>query len=1514
MADGYTKSRPFAGAVDELRFWNRSLSASFIASNMHRSFDSLSPAALRGMQASGLVAHYSFDEGSGSTVSTPLHPTPGHMGVGRPEEAPGWIPSPFPLVGSDQTVVGAYGRSIEITLHGAVPAAEDVSSATFVITELPTSGTLAAKATLDAASPTVLAPADLPFSLPPTADLVTYTPSASFVGTSTFTFSLATASRGSSAPVHVNAITSGDSRPVAGRAGSVHFGGDSAGPYIETTDWLISPNFAMETWLRTASPSNQAIISHHSTEAKNLFILGFYEQSIDVRLNSHEMQFFSDGMSNFQDFILGKTWHLAVSCALQAVPADTTICSVYMDGRELTDSPRVFEHDGHSVMETRRDTLPWSIGQEFDGGPKVSDVFNGDLDDVRIWNRTISGDEVRANLHGLQPDADRSGLLLDLHFDEDLASRNVGEPERLRRCKLEAIAFDKSMDIHCSDSRLQSDYVATVRNEPPQAGDAGLGTKTNGLLVPSLLPSSLPSPLHLFVEAGTTSTFSLNAADADADDQLSASLTPATSQNPHPPGLRMISATACEYDAPASTTATATATTSFSYFTSDTLKESVVGTAVIRVLQSGPSVVSFTAVSGVVPNNALSADDRIVLSFDEPTNQPAHLMVSFDPPDVVEIVEGSATWTSSYEYEFKIQHSNHSAAVVGETLINKLTLAVLEGTDENSLLLNSAKTSYFSTARSPPLDGSWTTLPPPGVSAIMLAIGGAILAFVVSVGAFIVTTERGKRIKREAQLLASHETTRREYNQQRISLTEDISALQNEVSSRRLQHAHQAEELEMMKKAVDDLSNEERRENELKEVLIPSSEVLTNRVIGKGGFGVVHLADFKGQKVAVKTLLEINDESLRRFRFECFLMKNLRHPNVVRLVGVVWELNMLACCLEYVENETLEFWLRKTCGKPANGGEDSAPSTRAYNGFRTKELYDESLYASKDPSNIEKVKSMIDMFAEECDDAGEASTCGWMFIKNPVAPNEPLEDGLVCFTRHVDQDPSSRIGGIASQQSAFSSIISAPPSWEECFARCEINATPEQVFQCHTMQANHGFGEAESKLNLGAFQTLEESTMGRTEYCTVDIFKQIGSAAGRASRELRYRGVYKALDGERRGECGGFLDAVESDNDDIKESGNGAMAFLASLGGRGELVRMNIRHGLLVVPKVGTDGAISVVYRATALDARTPVKSINEIRKKAIQRESIELTYGTLLSLKRCTERLLRGFVVSYQRSHLTWKGELARLALHCAQGVQYLHNERYFSSEKGEWQECIIHRDLKPENMLVTNDWTLKLTDFGEARATDLNSTMTSVGTPIFVAPEVMTGNNYDAKCDSYSFGVCLFAMIRLEPTITGAFLESLRKHMKRATRKGVGIAILNNRMINAGWRPVIPLAFKRSYPKLSKLIQNCWSNEPDERPDFEAIARLLGEDICEEVKRNKEPEIFVLSEEADEIYIKAEHDDGVVDEGDELNTERGTGYVRVEAHQTLMAAVHEELRVAKAQLKLLEEKKKRGCGETEQ
>ena len=44
-------------------------------------------------------------------------------------------------------------------------------------------------------------------------------------------------------------------------------------------------------------------------------------------------------------------------------------------------------------------------------------------------------------------------------------------------------------------------------------------------------------------------------------------------------------------------------------------------------------------------------------------------------------------------------------------------------------------------------------------------------------------------------------------------------------------------------------------------------------------------------------------------------MMKLRHPNVVKLVGVCWDEGLLACCLEFVENGTLEDWLRKTTWK-----------------------------------------------------------------------------------------------------------------------------------------------------------------------------------------------------------------------------------------------------------------------------------------------------------------------------------------------------------------------------------------------------------------------------------------------------------------------------------------------------------------------------------------------------------------------------------------------------------------------
>jgi len=186
-----------------------------------------------------------------------------------------------------------------------------------------------------------------------------------------------------------------------------------------------------------------------------------------------------------------------------------------------------------------------------------------------------------------------------------------------------------------------------------------------------------------------------------------------------------------------------------------------------------------------------------------------------------------------------------------------------------------------------------------------------------------------------------------------------------------------------------------------------------------------------------------------------------------------------------------------------------------------------------------------------------------------------------------------------------------------------------------------------------------------------------------------------------------------------------------------------------------------------------------------------------------------------------------------------------------------LVCRDLKPDNMLLTNDWQLKLTGFGEARAVDLNQTVTSVGTPIYVAPEVTRGDSYGTTCDSYSFVICLVAMIRGEKDVQEYYFQALRKKMKRKTKAGVGVAILSNRKYSQNWRPLLPMEFESSFRNLTKLIKDCWSNDQERRPNFDEIVKQLTGAIANEVRSAKEPALVFLSDEPDELYWAREQEE---------------------------------------------------------
>jgi serine/threonine-protein kinase len=130
------------------------------------------------------------------------------------------------------------------------------------------------------------------------------------------------------------------------------------------------------------------------------------------------------------------------------------------------------------------------------------------------------------------------------------------------------------------------------------------------------------------------------------------------------------------------------------------------------------------------------------------------------------------------------------------------------------------------------------------------------------------------------------------------------------------------------------------------------------------------------------------------------------------------------------------------------------------------------------------------------------------------------------------------------------------------------------------------------------------------------------------------------------------------------------------------------------------------------------------------------LERGEVLGVPYFTMELVPGeTLLSYlSREHSAEPRFAASVVAQVAEGLDLAHH-------KG-----VVHRDLKPSNIMLLPDGAARVMDFGIARAQrfdTLTATSAFMGTPHYVAPEMIEGPGAEARSDLYALGVVLFELL---------------------------------------------------------------------------------------------------------------------------------------------------------------------------
>ncbi len=608
-------------------------------------------------------------------------------------------------------------------------------------------------------------------------------------------------------------------------------------------------------------------------------------------------------------------------------------------------------------------------------------------------------------------------------------------------------------------------------------------------------------------------------------------------------------------------------------------------------------------------------------------------------------------------------------------------------------------------------------------------------------------------------------------------------------------------------------------------VKISSRDLLIKKRIGFGSCGEVMLAEWHQTPVAVKRIFRtlLHEDVLLEFKAEANMLKKLRHPNIVMLMGVCMAEEELCLVTQYMPRGSLRDVLNTTSLEYKVMLKMAIDAAKGMNYMHLfdppimhRDLKSHNLLVDEN-YGVKVTDFGLAKFHNEDKNMTFCGTLPWTApevfeAKGYTTKADVYSYGIVLWELWTRQEPYQGLNKaqiiIGVTQNTLRPALPDEASKKQMTAVESEYVALMTACWAHEPELRPSFAQILERLQgmLNAVEAREGSG-------TVSPAVNHATSSANHMTELMTSPQFMTQK---------FRETAVSVLKNNWEINGSELEFLEEL-------KQSDKHMLYKGRYRGQDVCIKVLKDQTN---NTQFKQFEQEFNvlAAVKGSHVTMFYGCVLRPLLClvTEYVPYGSLLDLMTRATNLKfdwGVVITLATETATALNVLH----------QWRPQILHRDVKASNLLVDTHWIVKVADFGLARFNDTqnNSTLAKLrGTYLYSAPEVYAKHEYTTKSDVYSFGIVLWELVT--KCMTGHYQRPYSEHQNLRYDFQIIIQTSQHNL-----RPTIP---PNCPPMFVELMTKCkhnnsagsvtqaniylhlgWDADPDKRPSFQDIITAL-------------------------------------------------------------------------------------------